>query len=79
LAFREENTHDPRNYDELRDVVKDGWAYSWWCGSEECELKVKEDTKATTRCIPIEQPAEEGLCIVCNRPANKKVYFARAY
>ena len=79
LAFREENTHDPQNYDELRDVVKDGWAYSWWCGSEECELKVKEDTKATTRCIPIEQPEEEGLCIVCNRPANKKVYFARAY
>jgi prolyl-tRNA synthetase len=79
LAFREANTHDPKDYDELRQVVKDGWALSWWCGSDECELKVKEDTKATTRCIPLDQPEGEGVCVVCNRPAKKKVYFARAY
>ena len=79
LAFREANTHDPKDYEELKDVVKNGWAFSWWCGREECELKVKEDTKATTRCIPLDQPEGEGLCVVCNQPATQKVYFARAY
>lgn len=79
LAFREANTHDPKDYEELKEVVKNGWAFSWWCGSEECELKVKEDTKATTRCIPLDQPDGEGLCVVCNQPATQKVYFARAY
>ena len=79
LAFREANTHDPKDYEELKEVVKNGWAFSWWCGSEECELKVKEDTKATTRCIPLDQPEGEGLCVVCNQPATQKVYFARAY
>ena len=44
-----------------------------------CEAKVKEETKATTRCIPLEQPGGEGRCIVCGQPARRKVYFARAY
>jgi prolyl-tRNA synthetase len=63
----------------LSEVVQKGWAYSWWCGDAECEARVKEETKATTRCIPLEQPGGEGLCIVCGRPAKQKVYFARAY
>ncbi len=79
LAFRESNTHNPKDYDELREVVKSGWAYSWWCGDEACEQQVKDDTKATTRCMPLDQPQGEGTCIVCNRPAMKKIYFARAY
>jgi prolyl-tRNA synthetase len=79
LSFREENTYEPKDYEELRDIVKNGWAYTWWCGSDECELKVKEDTRATTRCIPMDQPEGEGVCIVCSQPATKKVYFARAY
>ena len=54
--FRDANIHDPKDYEELKEVVKDGWAFSWWCGSKECEAKVKEDTKATTRVIPFDQP-----------------------
>ncbi|OQY33346.1 MAG: proline--tRNA ligase [Anaerolineaceae bacterium 4572_5.1] len=77
--FRDANIHDPQSYDKLKEVVKNGWAFSWWCESAECEAKVKEDTKATTRVIPFDQPEGEGTCIVCGEKAKKKVYFARAY
>ena len=80
LAFRQANTHDPRTYAELVEALQNGWAYSWWCESAECEAKVKEDTKATTRCVPLEQRKNgPGACIVCGQPAQEKVYFARAY
>jgi prolyl-tRNA synthetase len=78
-AFRDANIHEPADYEELKKIVEHGWAYAWWCGSKECEAKVKEDTKATTRNIPLDQPAGSGKCVVCGRPADKKVYFARAY
>jgi len=78
-AYRDANIHDPQDYEELKQTVVDGWAFSWWCGSAACEAKVKEDTKATTRCIPLEQPGGSGKCIVCGQPASEKVYFARAY
>ena len=78
-VFRDANIHDPKTYDELKEVVQDGWAYSWWDGTAECEAKVKEDTKATTRNVPLDQPGGSGRCIVCGKPAQKKVYFARAY
>ncbi len=78
-TFRDANIHDPKSYDELKEVVQDGWAFSWWCGRTECEAKIKEDTKATSRNIPLDQPGGSGRCIVCDRPAEKKVYFARAY
>ena len=79
LTFRQSNTSDPHNYAELVEALQNGWAYSWWCERAECEAKVKEDTKATTRCMPIDQPAGAGKCIVCGEPAQRKVYFARAY
>jgi len=78
-AFRDANIHDPKSYEELKQVVADGWAFSWWCGSKECEARVKEDTKATTRNIPLNQPAGTGKCIVCGENAGKKVYFAKTY
>ncbi len=77
--FRDENIHHPANYDELKEVVQKGWAFSWWCESAECEAKVKEDTKATTRVIPLDQPEGDGKCIVCGEKAEVKVYFAKAY
>jgi prolyl-tRNA synthetase len=79
-AFRNANIHDPKDYAELTQVVQNGWAFSWWCESAACEAKVKEDTKASTRCIPIDgQPGGEGACIVCGQPAKRKVYFAKSY
>lgn len=77
--FRDSHIYDPADYNELKQVVENGWAYSWWCGDPACEAKVKEDTKATTRCIPLEQPGGQGKCIVCGKDASEKVYFAKAY
>jgi len=77
--FRDDNIHHPQNYLELQQVVQNGWAYSWWCGRSDCETKVKDETKATTRCIPLDQPDGGGVCIVCGQFAPHKVYFARAY
>ncbi len=78
-AFRDANIHEPKDYGDLREIVQNGWAFAWWCGSAECEAKVKEDTKASTRNIPLEQPGGHGKCIVCGKDAEQKVYFARAY
>jgi prolyl-tRNA synthetase len=78
-AFRDSHIFDPQDYAEFTEVVQNGWAYSYWCESAECEAKVKEDTKATTRCIPLDQSVGKGKCIVCGKDAEKKVYFARAY
>ena len=77
--FRDANIHEPKDYDDLKKIVADGWAFSYWCESRECEAKVKEDTKATTRNIPFNQPDQEGTCIVCGKPSKRKVYFARTY
>jgi prolyl-tRNA synthetase len=78
-AFRDANIHDSKDYEELKQVVQDGWAFSWWCGSTECEAKVKEETKATTRNMPLDQPEGTGKCIVCGEKAEKRIYFAKAY
>jgi prolyl-tRNA synthetase len=78
-AFRDSHIHEPGTYAELAEIVQDGWAFAWWCGDAACEARVKDDTKATTRCIPLDQPGGSGECIVCGKPASQKVYFARAY
>jgi prolyl-tRNA synthetase len=78
-AFRRAHTFDPGDYNELKSAVEKGWAFSWWCGDVECETKVKEETKATTRCIPLEQEPAQGKCIVCGNLATEKVIFGRAY
>jgi len=78
--FRDEHIFEPKDYADLTEIVQNGWAYAYWCGSADCEGKVKEETKATTRCIPLDQPEDQhGKCIVCGQPARKKVYFARSY
>jgi prolyl-tRNA synthetase len=79
LAFRDAHIFDPADYEEFKQVVQNGWAYSFWCGKSECEGQIKEDTKATTRCMPLDQKKGEGKCIHCGEPAHQKVYFARAY
>jgi prolyl-tRNA synthetase len=77
--FRQAHTWEPADYEELKEILQKGWAFAWWCGSPDCETKVKEETKATTRCIPLDQPGGSGPCIVCGGRATEKVYFARAY
>jgi len=77
--FRDANIHDPSDLEGLKKAVADGWAFSYWCESKQCEADVKEAARATTRVIPFDQPNKEGRCIVCGNTASKKVYFARAY
>jgi prolyl-tRNA synthetase len=79
LEFRKANTSEPGNYEEFKKAVEKGFAFSWWCGSAECEARIKEETKATMRCIPLEQPSGSGKCIYCGGPAKEKAIFARAY
>jgi prolyl-tRNA synthetase len=78
-SFRDNHIEDVDTYEALSAAVEKGWAYAWWCGSRACEARVKEDTKATTRCIPMDQPGGEGKCVVCGEEAHEKIYFARAY
>jgi prolyl-tRNA synthetase len=77
--FREANTFEPKNYAEFKSIVEDGFARAWWCGERQCEAEIKEETKATTRCIPLDQPGGSGVCIHCGQPANEIAIFAKAY
>ena len=78
-AFRDEHIQQVADYAELTAAVENGWALAWWCGSAQCEAKVKEDTKATTRCLPLDQPDGTGTCAICGATASDQVYFAKAY
>jgi len=79
LAFRESRTSEPKDYAEFKTAVETGFARSYWCGSAECEAKIKEEAKATMRCIPLEQSGGEGKCIFCGQSAKEKGIFAKAY
>ena len=79
LAFRKANTHDANTYDDLKKAVETGFAFSLWCGSAECEAKIKEETRATMRCIPFDQSGAPGSCVHCGEPARERAIFARAY
>jgi len=79
-AFRDANVHVARTFEELREIVLDGWARAYWCGNLACEAKIKEETKATNRNIPLDQMgAGPGACVVCGQPAEQWSYWARAY
>jgi prolyl-tRNA synthetase len=77
--FRDANTYQPTDYESFKEAVAKGFALAWWCGETACEDKVKEETKATTRCIPLDQPGGTGRCIVCGEEAEEMTIFARAY
>ncbi len=77
--FRDANIHEANSYDELKDIVENGWAEAWWCGDPACEAKIKEDTKATSRCMNFEHQHGHGKCVVCGKDAEKKIYFSKAY
>jgi prolyl-tRNA synthetase len=73
---------DPSGYDELIGYLRDagGFVAAGWCGRRECELRVRDDSSATIRCLPLEeQPAWSGTCICCGRPAVTAAVWAQAY
>ncbi len=81
IKFRDDNTHFLEDYKCFKKTIaeKKGFIVSSWCGNSSCEEKIKEETKATIRCIPLEQEKKKGNCIYCQKPATCTVYFARAY
>ena len=78
---RDEHTYEARNYDEFKDIIenKPGFVKAMWCGDLECEMKIKEDTTATSRCIPFEQEKITDTCVCCGKSATKLVYWGKAY
>ncbi|MGN0161913.1 MAG: proline--tRNA ligase [Lachnospiraceae bacterium] len=78
---REEHTSVATNYDEFKDAIanKPGFVKAMWCGDEACEIKIKEDTTATSRCMPFEQENLSDVCVCCGKPAKTMVYWGKAY
>ncbi len=81
LKFRDDHTFEVNSWDEFKDVIENGkgFAKAFWCGDAVCELQIKEDTKATTRCIPFVEVEETGTCVYCKKNAPRRVLFAKAY
>ncbi len=82
LKFREENTHEVDSWDEFKDIIenKGGFVYAHWDGTSETENKIKEETKATIRSIPLDYGStEEGKCVYSGKPSKGRVVFAKAY
>ena len=80
-THHEAHTYVATNYDEFKDVVanKPGFVKAMWCGDQACEDKIKEETTATSRCMPFEQEHLSDVCVCCGRPAKKMVYWGKAY
>ena len=79
--FREENTYLIDDYDQFKKQIEDqgGFFNAHWCGSADCEQKIKDETKATIRLIPFEEVDKPGKCILCGSESDSRVIFARAY
>ena len=81
LEFRDSNIRKADTWEEFVDILdnKSGFVYAHWDGTTETEEKIKELAKATIRCIPFNNPLEEGKCILTGKPSKQRVVFARAY
>jgi prolyl-tRNA synthetase len=79
IALREANTRGVGSYDEFKEAVTTGFARAPWAGNSDDEARIKEETKATLRCIPFDQPSSPGRCFFSGRPANQIAIFGRAY
>jgi len=85
-AFRDANIKEVKDYEEFKAQVEKGFAIAHWDGTRETEAKIKEETKATIRCIPTQEEFlnkydmhAEGKCIYSGKPSKQKVVFAKAY
>ncbi len=81
IDFRATHTTEVNSYDEFKQVIegKGGFVSCHWDGTVETEKRVKEETKATIRCIPLDAKEEEGVCIFTGKPSSRRVLFAKAY
>ena len=81
FAFRENNTFRVDTWDEFKKVLdeKGGFISAHWDGTSETETKIKDETKATIRVIPLNNAKETGKCIYTGKPSTQRVLFARAY
>ena len=80
-AHRDAHTYVAHDYEEFKEIVetKPGFIKAMWCGDQACEDKIKEDTAATSRCIPFDAEPVGDVCVCCGKPAKKMVYWGRAY
>jgi prolyl-tRNA synthetase len=79
LEFRTNNTYTVNTWDEFTAAIEKGFVSAHWDGTTETELKIKELTKATIRCIPMDNPGENGSCVLTGSPSTQRVLFAKAY
>ena len=81
MDFRESNTHKADTWDEFKKIIKNkaGFVIAHWDGTKETEERIKKETKATIRCIPLNNPLEEGKCIFSGNPSTQRVVFAKSY
>ena len=79
--FLDDNSYHLDDYEEFKRIIggDGGFIYTHWCGSADCEARIKEETKATIRCLPLDQPGTKGRCIYCGKEADQIALFARAY
>jgi prolyl-tRNA synthetase len=80
-AHLEEHIFTATDYDSFKDTIANhpGFVNAMWCGDLECELKIKEDTGATSRCMPFDQTPVAETCVCCGKPAKKLVLWNKAY
>jgi prolyl-tRNA synthetase len=82
MDFRKRNSFIIDDYDEIIKILKQqdgGYIYSHWCGEQVCEEKIKSETKASIRCLALDQKDENGKCVVCGKKSERRVIFAKAY
>ena len=80
INFREEKTTFADDYESFKSQIEaGGFVYAHWDGTEETEERIKEETKATIRCIPLQGNPESGQCILSGKPSKQRVVFAKAY
>ena len=77
--FRESHTHFLDDYRAFQSKVQEGFVYSHWCGSEACEARIQEETRASIRCIPFDRAEEAGRCILCGKHSEGRALIAKAY
>lgn len=81
MQMRISLTHEAEDYDQFKNLIEEKGGFIWahWDGTSETEERIKAETKATIRCIPLEGPSAPGKCILTGKNSSRKVLFARAY